>query len=447
MATRARAPGCCSDRARSNGEARIAISCATDHVHRTDPVQGHRAMTTRRAFVASASGLALSALVAPLRAHELGADALPAGALAASELARLPGKLPLIKKTWRPPNFETPLSLLRTPFTPNDAFFVRYHIASIPEIDVRSWRLEVGGDALDAPRSFTLAQLRSEFEAVEINAVCQCSGNRRGLFDPHVPGVQWGYGAMGNARWRGVRLHDVLARAGMNASALEIVLDGADGAVLPATPDFVKSLPAWKAMDQNTLLAYEMNGEPLPHWNGAPLRMVVPGWTATYWVKHLTSLRAVSKPFDGFWMAKAYRVPLRLFPMAERFVSQDTGSTTPITEMVVNSLILSPQAGDTPAAGSTLEVSGIAWDGGAGIVAVEVSADGGRSWRAAELGPDLGRFAWRQWRYLVPSLRAGAHVFVARATNRQGMSQAHALVANPAGYHHNVLHRVAVQAG
>jgi DMSO/TMAO reductase YedYZ molybdopterin-dependent catalytic subunit len=416
-------------------------------------------MSTRRAFLASASGLALTAFAGPLRAESaapgtqgprtdaLGPDALPAGTLGASELSALPGKVPLIKKTWRPPNFETPVSYLREAFMPNDAFFVRYHVAAVPEIAAQHWRLEIAGDALDKPHTFTLAQLRSEFEPVEMNALCQCSGNRRGLFAPHVPGVQWGYGAMGNARWRGVRLRDVLTRAGLNKTAVEIVLDGADGAVLPATPDFIKSIPAWKAMDENTLLAYEMNGEPLPHWNGFPLRLVVPGWTATYWMKHLTSIRATAKPFDGFWMAKAYRVPKGLFPTVDRFLSQETEGNTPITEMVVNSLILTPEQGARVGAGQTVEVAGIAWDGGAGIVSVDVSLDGGRSWRAADLGEDLGRFAWRQWRYLIPAARPGGYAIMARATNRLGMSQTRELLANPAGYHHNVMHRVAIQVG
>jgi len=408
-------------------------------------------MSSRRAFLGSASGLALAALARPLRAQsgtrELGPGALPAGTLEASELSALPGKVPLIKKTWRPPNFETPISYLREAFTPNDAFFVRYHVAAIPQIAAQQWRLEIAGDALDKPLALSLAQLRSEFEPIEVNALCQCSGNRRGLFAPHVPGVQWGYGAMGNARWKGVRLRDVLARAGLSKTALEIVVDGADGAVLPATPDFVKSIPAWKAMDENTLLAYEMNGEPLPQWNGFPLRLVVPGWTATYWMKHLTSIRATAQPFDGFWMAKAYRVPKGVFPMVDRFLSQESEGNTPITEMVVNSLILTPEDGDRVESGQTVEIAGIAWDGGAGIVSVDVSLDGGRSWRTADLGEDLGRYAWRQWRYLIASARPGGYAIMAKATNRLGMSQTHALLANPAGYHHNVMHRVAIQVG
>ena len=206
-------------------------------------------MNRRHFLSASAGGVALAA-VTPLRAFgaapDLGPAALPSGTLEASTLAALPGKVPLIKKTWRPPNFETPTAYFNEPFTPNDAFFVRYHLAGIPEaIDPATWRLEVGGPAVDKPLSLDLNQLRRDFEQVEIAAFCMCSGNRRGLSDPHVTGVEWGNGAMGNARWKGVRLKDVLNRAGVKAGALEVVADGADGAVLDKTPDFVKSIPVW----------------------------------------------------------------------------------------------------------------------------------------------------------------------------------------------------------
>jgi DMSO/TMAO reductase YedYZ molybdopterin-dependent catalytic subunit len=369
------------------------------------------------------------------------------GTLDSAELAALPGKVPLIKRTWRPPNFETPVSWFDQPFTPNRAFFVRYHLASIPEVSAQDWRLNVGGEAAAKPYSLSLAQLRGEFEPLEINALCICSGNRRGLSSPHVAGVQWAYGAMGNARWKGVRLRQVLERAGIQKEAIEVAFDGADSGVLERTPDFVKSIPAWKAMDENTLLAYEMNGEPLPHWNGYPVRAVVPGWTATYWMKHLTSVRILREPERNFWMATAYRIPKGKFAVVDRFVSQETDTNTPITEMVVSSLITSPSPGQRFEAGAALEVKGVAWDGGFGIAAVEVSIDGGDSWRAAELGPDLGRFAWRQWRYALPAARAGRYVVMARASNRIGSGQTYELNFNPAGYHNNVVQRIEIQVG
>src|SRR2546421_1873879 len=256
---------------------------------------------------AFAPGRALAEAVGSTGA--LGYAELPDGALAGQVLYALPGKVPLIKKTYRPPNFETPVEYFRSSITPNNAFFVRYHLAGIPEVKAADWRLAVGGDAAGSEQSFTLAQLKKEFKPAEITAVCQCSGNRRGLFEPHVAGVEWGVGALGNAVWRGVRLKDVLAKAGVKGSALEVAFDGADHAVLEKTPDFVKSLPVEVALDENTLIAFEMNGKPLPHWNGFPARLVVPGWTGTYWVKQLMSAKVMSKPETNFWMSAAYRLP------------------------------------------------------------------------------------------------------------------------------------------
>lgn len=374
----------------------------------------------------------------------IGPAGLPQGALDSSTYDTLPGKQPLIKRSWRPPNFETPVRSFNEPFTPNDAFFVRYHLAGIPEIDATTWRLRVGGDAVTAPLELSLPDLQGGFPQVEIAALCMCSGNRRGLSEPHVPGVQWGHGAMGNARWKGVRLKDVLARAGITGRAVEVAIDGADTAVMDATPDFVKSLPAWKAMDENTLIAWEMNGEPLPHWNGFPVRLVVPGWTATYWMKHLTSIDVRSAPLTGFWMAPAYRIPKGRFPIVDRFLSQETDANTPITEMVTNSLMTNIRDLGIYKAKSPLFVRGVAWDGGYGIDRVEVSTDGGRIWQAGVLGDDLGRFSWRQWSFAFTP-EPGEHVVMARATNRIGGTQTSNLVFNPAGYHNNVVQRVRIR--
>jgi hypothetical protein len=259
--------------------------------------------------------------------------------------------------------------------------------------------------------------------------------------------VQWGHGAMGNARWKGVRLRDVLQKAGVRKEALEVVANGADSALLPATPDFVKSIPVWKALDESTLLAWGMNGEPLPHWNGAPVRLVVPGWTATYWMKQVVTVQVVTRPFQGFWMNPAYRIPKGKFPVVDRFVSQETEANTPITEMVVSSLITSPKQGQQVRAGQRLEVKGIAWDGGYGIRTVEVSSDGGRTWYAAELGQDHGRFSFRPWSFAFQAEGKGVRTVMAKATNRVGASQAFDLVFNPAGYHNNVVSQVTVQVG
>jgi sulfite dehydrogenase len=363
---------------------------------------------------------------------------LPEGMRREAVLDALPGKKPLIKLSYRPPNYETPVELLRTAITPNDAFFVRYHLADIPEVKAETWRLSISGDGANGEVTLSLDELK-QLPAVEVAAVCQCSGNRRGLFEPHVAGVEWGYGAMGCARWKGARLKDVLDRAGLKKEAIEIVVSGTDRGAVDKTPGFVKSLPVWKAIEDTTLIAYEMNGKPLPHWNGFPARIVVPGWTATYWMKHVTTISAVTKPFEGFWMKSAYRIPVGKFPVVSHFASQETAVNTPITEMVVNSLLTSHANGATVKAGTKVTVSGIAWDAGYGIYTVEVSADGGSTWATATLGEDLGRFAFRTFSRTVAMSTKGKYKIMARATNKIGQSQASALIANPAGYHHNVV--------
>lgn len=386
------------------------------------------------------SSTALTAgLLLPNRLLAAADPDLPAGTLASALMDALPGKRALIKRSFRPPNYETPVALFRDAYTPNDAFYVRWHMG-VPELGLADWRLRVAGPAAKSPREFTQAELRRRFKAHEVTAVNQCSGNRRGLFTPHVPGVQWGYGAMGNAIWRGVRLKDVLESAGIATGALEVQADGAD---LPALsgPDFVKSLPMWKALEADTLIAFEMNGEPLSRWHGFPARLVVPGWTATYWVKALTELRVLDRPFDGFWMKTAYRVPRDLFGPS-RFESQDGEKNSPITAIRVNSLVVEPAPGATLPAGRRAEFLGIAWDGGSGIREVEVSPDGGNSWRAAMLGGDLGPYSWRQWRHSYTPIEPGAFTLMARARARDGSTQAGSLIPNPAGYHHNVVQKV-----
>ena len=378
-------------------------------------------------------------------AANLGDEMLPAGTVAEQLLDTLPGKRPLIKKSYRPPNYETPTGYFNDAFTPNDAFFVRYHLADIPEVDAAKWRLKVGGDAAEREVAFTFDQLKRDFEPAEFAAVCQCSGNRRGLSNPHVAGVEWGYGAMGNAKWKGARLKDVLAKAGIKKEAIEVSFHGADGPVMDTTPRFEKSLPLWKALDENTIIAYEMNGQAVPHWNGFPARLIVAGWTGTYWMKHLTTLNIISQPFKSFWINTAYRIPTGKFPVVDRFLSQEAPGSTPITEMVVNSLITNVLPGDKVKAGRPFTVKGVAWDGGYGIRDVAVSTDGGKNWRDAILGADLGRFSWRQWSYGFTPTRGG-HTIMAKATNKAGATQVFDLIWNAAGYHNNVIQHLPIQA-
>ena len=396
-------------------------------------------ITTGAGLVVGGSDLALKSLTAAAASINR-PSALPEGTRSNTILDALPGKKPLLKLSYRPPNYETPIEYFRTAITPTDAFFVRYHHSLIPEVDVRTWKVAVGGEGANGEAAFTLDDLK-RLPTAELVAVNLCSGNRRGLFQPHVPGVEWGYGAMGCARWKGARLKDLLDKVGLKKEAIEIVFDGADSGVTDKTPDFIKSIPTWKAIEETTLIAYEMNGAPLPHLHGFPARLILPGWTGTYWMKHVTSIKAVTKPEAGFWMKAAYRIPLGRFPLVARFTSQETAVNTPITEIVVNSLITNPIDGANVRMGP-ISVGGIAWDGGYGINTVEVSSDGGRTWTAATLGEDLGRFAFRTFSYTLSPKARGKQTVMARATNKIGQTQTSELIHNPAGYHHNVVHSV-----
>jgi len=406
-------------------------------------------MISRRAVMAGGA-LALAG-AGPLSRAALAADdsvlprGLPQGVYDTATLEALPGKKPLIKLSYRPPNYETPLSYFSSEFTPNESFFVRYHLAGIPEeIDVAKWQLKIGGEGAGKPLELSVNELRSDFEPVEVAAVCQCSGNRRGFSEPHVTGVQWGLGAVGNALWKGARLKDVLKRVDLRPETIEIVFNGADIPVADGTPDFIKSLPLEKALDDNTLIAYEMNGAPLPHYNGFPIRMIVPGWTAVYWVKHLDTIEASTKPLAGFWMKNAYRIPTGKFPIVQHFLTQMNATTEPITEMVVNSMVTAPQHGHTMRAAETIEVRGLAWDGGYGVKRVEFSVDGGQVWREAELGKDAGRFAFRTFSFPFTPPSAGVYQVMARASNSVGQTQVEKLIFNPAGYHNNVIRPLTV---
>ena len=404
-------------------------------------------MTRRRLLEGAGIAFAGGALGrSPVAAHAASvalSPGVPAGLEDAAAMETLPGKKPLIKLSYRPPNYESPLDYFDTPITPNDRFYVRYHLSDIPSIDAKTYKIAVGGDGANGQAEITFDELK-KFPAYEVVAVNQCSGNRRGLSKPHVPGVQWGYGAMGCARWKGARLKDLLDRVGLKKEAIEIAFNGADGPAFDKTPDFVKSLPLWKAIDESTLVAYEMNGEPLPHFNGYPARLIVPGWTGTYWMKHLVAINALTRPQGGFWMNPAYRIPLGEFPIVARFISQETATTTPITEMVVNSLITS-HVDDAQVAVGEVMVRGLAWDGGYGIRTVEASTDGGQSWAAATLGDDLGRYAFRPWSFVLPA-KPGKNTVMVNATNKIGQTQTAALLFNPAGYHNNVMQSVTLHA-
>ena len=357
-------------------------------------------------------------------------------------LVAYPGKRPLLQMTARPPQLETPFSVFdEGVITPNDAFFVRYHLADIPtEIDPDTFRLAVQGH-VEAPVSLALADLKA-MPQTEVVAVNQCSGNSRGFFEPRMAGGQLANGAMGCARWTGVSLKTVLDKAGVKAGSVQVAFEGLDGPVIPETPDFAKALNIDHARDGEVMLAWGMNGQDLPWLNGYPLRLVVPGLYGTYWVKHLNAITVLDKPFEGFWMKTAYRIPDT--PCACTEPGKAAASTVPIGRFNVRSFLTNLIDGASVKAGST-PLRGIAFDGGSGIKTVEVSANDGGTWLPAKLGQDFGRYAFRAWTLDV-DLPAGSHIIRVKATANDGTSQPMEPRWNPAGYMRNVVESTRVRA-
>lgn len=360
-------------------------------------------------------------------------------------LVAYPQKRPLILMTSRPVQLETPMAVFdEGPITANDAFFVRWHLADMPiTLDATKFTLKVHG-RVKTPLALKRADLQNGFEPVEITAVCQCSGNSRGFFDPRVPGGQWANGAMGNAVWKGARLKDILDKAGLESDAVQVRLNGAEGPVAPATPDFVKAIDIDLARHPDVIVAYAMNGQDLPLLNGFPFRLIVPGYFATYWVKMLDDVEVIDKVDNNFWMNPAYRIP------ADPSGSQKPGETVktvPINRMPVRSFITSVADGARVAAGRALAVRGIAFDSGYGIQRVLFSADGGKSWSEARLGKDLGKYSFRQWEASVTPAAGQSYALQSLAINGIGESQrVGTTVWNPGGYLRNTVETVRVSA-
>jgi DMSO/TMAO reductase YedYZ molybdopterin-dependent catalytic subunit len=325
--------------------------------------------------------------------------------------------------------------------TPNDSFFVRWHLAGVPtSIDRGAYRLSVHGLVNNA-LTFSLDDLKNRFEPAEITAVCQCAGNSRGFFDPRVPGGQWGNGAMGNGTWRGARLKDILAHAGVSSGAVQVRFNGMDKPVFPQTPDFMKSLDLEVANADDVLVAYEMNGQALPVLNGFPARLVVPGWFATYWVKMLNDIEVLAQPDDNFWMKTAYRVP------AAPCGCQEPGTkvpTVPISRLNVRSFITSVADGAVAAATDLSTIRGIAFDGGTGIRNVRFSSDGGVTWSVARLGADQGKYGFREWTATFNPIAGKQYSLQSAATANDGATQPMTVAWNASGYARNVIETVKV---
>ena len=264
----------------------------------------------------------------------------------AQTMVKAEGKDSLLLLTERPPNLETPLKYFLQDYTPNSVFFVRWHLAGLPTaVDTDTFRLRIGGN-VTKEIALTFNDLKTKFTPYTLTALCQCSGNSRSFFDPRVPGGQWKNGSMGNAKWTGVKLKDILQMAGAKANSVDVSFDGLDTPPMSGTPDFVKSLKYNHAVDGEVMVAYEMNGESLPILNGFPLKLVVPGWYATYWVGMLSSIQVHSTAYEGFWMNKAYMVPKDV-PNGNESPDAIATNMEPISRMNVRSLFISPEPNET----------------------------------------------------------------------------------------------------
>ena len=387
-----------------------------------------------RRFVLLCGGLpmkyaqrALYALLLTLAAWLCGCHSAPSNTNKTSDsterqYVHVPGKDALRLLSDRPPNLETPLKYFRYDLTPNDAFFIRWHLSGLPpSVDSNTFRLKIGGNVA-RPLSLSLQDLKTKFRPVKMIALCECAGNARSLLNPRVPGAQWVNGGMGNAEWTGVRLADILQMAGTKSGSQTVSFNGLDAPPLNTVPDFVKSLSYPHAADGEVMIAYEMNGRPLPLLNGYPLKLVVPGWYATYWVGMLEEIKVYADTFRGYWMDKAYLIPKNSRNGSEKPDSL-AKDMVPINRLDVRSIFVTPEPNSVVVKGVTQHIEGLAFDGGDGIVKVEISADGGKAWAPATLYPSLGKYSWRRWKYDYTPRTAGEVQLLVKATNATGETQ------------------------
>ncbi|HLW83112.1 MAG TPA: molybdopterin-dependent oxidoreductase [Candidatus Acidoferrales bacterium] len=367
------------------------------------------------------------------------------------QIAAFPQKAPLIVLTDRPVQLETPRHYFLNPITPNDAFFVRWHLESIPnEVDLSSWRLRVAGN-VNKPVELSLPDLLHKFKPVSFAAVNQCSGNSRSRFEPRVAGGEWGNGAMGCARWAGVRFREILDMAGVESGSVQVQMQGLErgkGPVGMPSYEFKKSLDLNNPVLDEAIVAYSMNGEPLPMLNGFPVRLIVPGYFATYWVKCLTDVRLLEKPDENFWMNPAYRVPeTPRGNTSPADVKAGKVKMVPISRMPVRSFLISPDGETKIPAGLPITVRGIAFSGYGGVSKVEFSDALRGGWRTAQLGEDLGPYAFRAWEIQWTPQRPGKYRLAVRATDGKGNVQPDEGVWNPGGYLWNKIEHQEVTVG
>ncbi|HKE07690.1 MAG TPA: molybdopterin-dependent oxidoreductase [Candidatus Acidoferrum sp.] len=362
-----------------------------------------------------------------------------------------PEKVPLILLTDRPIQLETPRHYFRTAFTPNEAFYVRWHLDGIPNaVDLRAWKLQIEG-SVNKPLALGLPDLMQKFKPVSLAAVNQCSGNSRSRLQPRVPGGQWGNGAMGNAMWTGVRLRELFDMAGLKNDSLQVQFQGLENGQGPkglGSNLFLKSLDLRNPILDECVVAYLMNGEPLPMLNGFPVRLVVPGYFATYWTKCLTWIRILNTPDDNFWMKTAYRVPdTPRGNTTPEDMKVGNVKTVPIERFPVRSFLISPDGTSKIPMGMSIKLRGIAFSGFGSVNRVEVSDDGGKTWFTAELGENHSPYSFRTWEAAWTAKSPGRQTLAVRATDEKGNRQPDEPVWNAGGYLWNRIERQEIVVG
>ncbi|MBT8107226.1 MAG: sulfite oxidase [Gammaproteobacteria bacterium] len=405
---------------------------------------------TRRGFLTKGSLVAMSAAVGasiPF-AHLMPQGLIPAALAQTDEPFVIPGKDGLVVLNDKPVNAETPAHLLDDRVTPASRLFVRNN--GIPpvtdDVDVDAWELSFGGESIERELTLTVADLKEKFEHHTYQLQLECGGNGRSEFVPPASGNQWSTGAVGCPQWTGVRLRDVLDYVGYREDAVYVAYYGAD-THLSGDPDkapISRGAPIEKALQDECLIAWAMNGEDIPLMNGYPLRLVISGWPASAAGKWLRKIVVRNQVHDGPKMTgTAYRVPCE--PVAPGTEVPDEEMCI-IESMPVKSLITLPKSGLTHQLAETLPMRGHAWAGDRAVVAVHVSMDFGATWQEMQLEKPVNRFAWQHWNGEVSFPEPGYYEVWARATDDAGRSQPMVLPGwNPKGYLNNACHRIAVQ--
>lgn len=364
-------------------------------------------------------------------------------------IVAFPQKKPMKAISDRPPLLESSRDIFTQVITPNDQFFVRWHMPDIPTyIDLNEFRLEVKG-SVQKSLSLSVDDLKSKFEPVEITSVLQCGGNSRRFYAKSgqaTHGVQWGHGAMGCAVWKGVRLKDILNMAGVKSTAKFVGVNGLEKPAIDETPKFFREMEIDEALSGELIVAYEMNGEDLPYLNGFPLRLVIPGHFSDSWVKMLSEITVMDEYRKSFFMDVAYTVPDN---DCECVISGSDFEykRKPIAAMKVKSVIGYPTPNTVIKKGSRVQITGVAFDQGKGIKEVMISLDGGKSWGATALQKDYGKYAYRQWTYSWEPKAKGEYTIMVRAINRIGniQPQVDEIGWNAGGYQYNAVDSVNVK--